>query len=125
MASRLPAKAAGAVIQKPPAVSTMAPTAPSAPPAVMPIRPGSASGLRNSACMAAPDTAKPPRHHGEQHARQADVDQHIAPQHLIGRGLAPEQRRQRAQRNGHGPLALAASTAIASARQISATERAR
>lgn len=40
-------------------------------------------------------------HHRQQYPRQADVDQHIAPQRLFRRGRAPQQRRQFTQRDRH------------------------
>ena len=46
--------------QKPPPNNTIESTAPSEAPADTPINPGSAKGLRNKACNAAPATANTP-----------------------------------------------------------------
>ena len=60
VASRLPAKAASEISAGCcPSPKMMAPTAPTAPPADTPTSPGSASGLRNSACITAPASASP------------------------------------------------------------------
>ena len=72
-----------------PLPSAMVATAASAAPDDTPIRPGSASGLRNMPCIMAPETASAaPTNTPSSSARQADVEQHQLLAHAGGIVLA-------------------------------------
>ena len=89
-AARPPANAASGTVAVPnvahPAMIT--PTAPTAAPADTPMMPGSASGLRNTPCRTAPDTASPPPTRAASTMRgQADAPHH---RRLLGRDVGAD-----------------------------------
>src|SRR5690606_20721539 len=115
-------KAKVAMVRKPPAVMTIANTAPSAAPDEIPTKPGSASGFRKSACMVTPVAARA----APVTVLKSTLGRRISISTRCSRSSSgdkvPHSRRGKLFQGMYtAPLALAAS--IASARQINRMSR--